>query len=268
MIELLLALLFYPGIALGVVLALATAMLTNQRRLLLVFRNRPNWRSLDTIAAISSLLLAGIALALAPWPLHPAAADRIIGQPLLIFLALEAAFLVPVLTALIAPSPTAGRAAIREAQIGIAGRVVLWLAIGSLLGPATGWGSAPGGSVLLAIAVILALPAAIGHGPFAAERTISPAGAEEGLDSITTTLLQAARLYRATVTTAISVLALLPPIGAVPELLLAIALFLLITRGLSRIASLPRLPLPAALRWCWWPALVCALGGVVWLGLA
>ncbi len=48
--------------------------------------------------------------------------------------------------------------------------------------------------------------------------------------------------------------------------LLAAALFLVVSLLLRQIGgALPRLPLPHALRWCWWRALPLALVGLVYL---
>jgi hypothetical protein len=49
-------------------------------------------------------------------------------------------------------------------------------------------------------------------------------------------------------------------------LLLIAGLFVLVALLLKRIAdALPRLTLPAALRWCWWRALPLAVVGLVYL---
>jgi hypothetical protein len=49
-------------------------------------------------------------------------------------------------------------------------------------------------------------------------------------------------------------------------LLLIAGLFVLIALLLNRASgALPRLPLPAALQWCWWRALPLAVVGLVYL---
>jgi hypothetical protein len=121
----------------------------------------------------------------------------------------------------------------------------------------------------------MALPAAAGVGPFAAERSLNAAGAEEGLDEATTGLLRFARTLRGATVLAVLIVVMLPPAqpwAAQPllqpwvALLLIAALFILVALLLRYIAAaLPRVTLPAALRWCWWRALPLALAGMVYL---
>src|SRR5207249_7684455 len=104
-------------------------------------------------------------------------------SPLALWAALEGAFLVPLAPGLLRPSPLGARAASREGQMGVAGRFVIWMAIGTALWAGAGWSPAAlPGRVLAALAGLMALPAAIGAGPFGAERSLSAAGAEVGLD--------------------------------------------------------------------------------------
>jgi hypothetical protein len=263
------ALLIYPGVGLCAALTLLVGVLIGERATFRGLRPARGWRSFDGIAALSSMLLAALALALAPWPLHPAAGSAPVGNPWLLLLAIEGAFLIPALAGLLAPSAQAARAAMREAQIGVAGRVVLWLAIGAGLWQAAEWsGSAPVGRALIAIALVLALPAAIGHGPFGAERSLNAAGAEDGLDGATADLLRLARLVRGVALMAIAIIAMLPPVAPIVALPLFTGLLILAGYGLRRAAALPRLTLPAAVRWCWWPALPLAIAGALWLALS
>jgi hypothetical protein len=266
-LELALAILLYPGLALALVLAIVFRWLAEGRA------PRPRLRfpplSADMIAGLASIILSALALALLPWPLHPIAGAEWIASPLALWVVVEGAFLAPLLPGLLAPVPLAARAAAREGQIGAAGRSVVWLAIGALLWSGAGWALAVlPGRALVALAGLLALPAAGGVGPFAAERSLASAGAEEGLDEATADLLRFARTLRgATLLAALIVAALAPaPLGPPVALALIAGLFLVFALLLRRVAlALPRLTLPGALRWCWWRALPLAVGGLVYL---
>jgi hypothetical protein len=122
------------------------------------------------------------------------------------------------------------------------------------------------------LAGLLALPAGAGVGPFAAERSLSAAGVEEGLDETTTDLLRFARSLRGAVLLAALVISSLPGAAGVAlvqppvALVLAAALFVVVALLLRRFSqSLPRLTLPGALHWCWWRALPLAVAGLVYL---
>lgn len=268
-----LAILLYPGLAFTLALALAFAWLAEGRLATGWVRGAAPWRTIDGAAAAASVLLAGLALALLPWPLHPAAGWPWVGSPVALWAALEGAFLLPALVGLLAPSTLAARAATREAQMSLAGRFVCWLALGAGLWGIAGWTllELPG-RLLLGLAALAALPAAIGVGPFGAERSLSAAGAEEGLDEATTGLVRFARSARGAALLAALAVASLPPTGGSirPALALAVALALFaLTALLLRRAGalLPRLTLPAALRWCWWRALPIAVVGLVYLAI-
>ncbi len=196
---------------------------------------------------MASILLAALALVLLPWPLHPATGQLWIGGPLALWIAVEGAFLVPLLPGLLAPSPLAARAAVREAQIGAAGRFVVWLAVGTALWSGVGWavGELPG-RALAALAGLLALPAAIGIGIFSAERSLSAAGAEEGLDEATADLLRFARIVRGAALLALLIVAVLPGpaqrFTTPPALALGLirSLFLIIGLALHRVGQMLR----------------------------
>ena len=126
-----LALLLYPGLALALVLALLLAFLTERRLPLGRVPGLRALRSLEGPAAAASMLLAAIALALLPWPYHPAPSWPLIGQPIALWCALEGAFLLGQLPGLLAPAPLAARAAARELQMSMAGRCFVWLAVAS-----------------------------------------------------------------------------------------------------------------------------------------
>jgi hypothetical protein len=269
-LDLAITILLYPGLLLALVLAVAFGWLV-ERRLPRIGERFPPL-SADALAGWVSIMLAALALALLPWPLHPAAQRLWVGSPLALWVALEGAFLAPLLPGLLAPAPLAARAAMREAQIGVAGRFVIWMAIGIMLWSVAGWSMLMlPGRALAALAGLLALPAAAGIGPFAAERSLSAAGAEEGLDEATVNLLRFARALRGAVLLAALIIAALPgPAAPGPQppivLTLVAALFVVVALVLRSAAqALPRMTLPGALGWCWWRALPLAIAGLVYL---
>ena len=268
MANLALSLLLYPGLALMLILALVFGWLT-EGRVRFVWLRGAAWGSLDGLLSLASLLLAALALALLPWPLHPAAGWAWLGHPISLWAAIEGAFLLPLLAGLLAPAVLGERAASREAQISVAGRCVVWLAIGIALWAGAGWDArALPGRALGALAGLLALPAAIGAGPFGAERSLNAAGAEEGLDEATASLVRFARTVRGATLLVLLIVASLPTALLQPwvALLLIAGLFMLVALLLNRVAgALPRLTLPAALHWCWWRALPLAVVGLVYL---
>ena len=278
------SILLYPGLALALVLALLLVLLTERRIPLGRLPGARALRSLSGLAACASMLLAAIALALLPWPYHPVPGWSLIGQPIVFWCALEGAFLVGQLPGLLAPSSLAARAAARELQMSVAGRCLFWLAIASILWGGSSWSLvALPGRLLVGIAGLLALPAAIGIGPFAPEHSLSAAGAEEGLDEATVGLVRLARSVRGAAALAALVVASVPlalesPIPPAISanmvlhlepwmiLLLRVALFTVVAALLRQITlAIPRLTLPAALHWCWWRALPLALAGLIYL---
>jgi hypothetical protein len=282
MLNIAVSILLYPGLALALVLALLLAFLTERRIVLVRLPGMWALRSLDGLAAGASMLLAAIALALLPWPYHPAPGWSLVGHPIAIWCALEGAFLLGQLPGLLAPEPLAARAAARELQISVAGRCVFWLAVGSALWSGAGWSLvALPGRLLAGFAGLLALPAATGIGPFGEERSLSAAGAEEGLDEATAGLVRLARGVRGAAALAVLVVASAPLGSAIPPalaanatapaepwivLLLIIALFIVIALLFRQVTlAMPRLTLPVALRWCWWRALPLALAGLIYL---
>lgn len=279
-LNIVLALIFYPGLALTLALALLLGWLSERRPVRGQLRRGVSWRAPEAGAALASMILAAIGLALMPWPFHPAAGLAAIGHPLAIWVALEGAFLAPAIAGMLSPAPLGARAAVREAQMSVAGRAVVWLALAAGLWSGAGWSLVDlPGRLLVSLAALLALPAAIGAGPFGAERSLSAAGAEEGLDEPTARLVRFARGVRGAALLAAAIVALVPPGAqagrslpfALPPwvlLLLIAALFLVIGLLIRQIGmALPRLTLPAALRWCWSRALPLALAGLIYLVL-
>jgi hypothetical protein len=232
--------------------------------------SRPTGPGIEGLASIASMGCACLGLVVLPWPLHPA--------PSLVVLwfwawaAFEGAFLLPLLPALLAGWPPLVRAASREAQIGIAGRMVLWLALAVGLLLPTGAGSLS----LALIAAFFVLPAALTWGPFAAETSISPGGTTDGLNSAATALDTLARMVRCAALLAASLLALLPiallpatPLFSMAGVVGVLLAFELVCRLLQRSAGrVVRHTLPAALDICWWRGLPAALAALLYLSLS
>lgn len=224
----------------------------------------------DSVAAGASLLLAACGLALLPWPFSPVPLN-VFGAPLTAWLATEGAFLIALLPGLLIPDALINRATIREAQISLAGRVVLWLAIGTLVWTTANWTalSLPG-RLLLALGGVFALPAAAGLGPFSADRSLSPLAAERGLDQATLALVQFARQARGTLLFAALGLALVPRTQVQPVIGIVLWFAIVLVGGLilRRLnGRIPRLTLPAILHWCWQRALPVALVGLLYLAV-
>lgn len=262
--ELVFSLLIYPGLLLTLVLG---AVLLRLAGAPLAGRFSPMaLRGGDGFAALLSILLAGIGLGLAPWPLHPARSSALVGQMLLIWVTIESAFLVVLLPPILSRAPLSVRAAAREAQMGVAGRVVIWFALGALIVAGSAAIDLPGRLAGL-LAGLAALPAAAGLGPFGPERSLAPAGAEAGLDEQVKPLLRFARLVRAAALLGVLIIVALPQTLVVGPAGLAVALVLFAAAGIAlrRLRALPRLTLPAALRWCWWRALPLALAALAYV---
>jgi hypothetical protein len=282
-VQILLAVLVYPGVMLALLLGMLYAVLRTAQpwqHSLAAFRaglSRAPWTSQEWALHILSVVLAGCALALLPWPWHPLPPDPAVW--LWAWSALEAAFLLPLLPAMLAGSPPVVRAASRAAQIGVTGRAVLWLGltVGLLLHNSAGWqllnenGQSPLLAHVLALLVaVFALPVAIEWGPFSPEKSLAPDGAEQGLDDTTITLARAAAHVRAAALLAASLVALLPlsllpaPVGLLLVLVAFAGISVLLKQQAGRA---PRLTLPGALRACLWRALPIGAAAVIYLGL-
>lgn len=264
-----LAWLLYPGLGLLVALTLALWGLTGERALTRRLSFSRALASADGLAALASLALTLAALALTPWPMHPAADQPGVGNIALIWAALTAAVLLPHLAGLLAQDAIAQRAVSRDMQISIAGLVIVVMALGLLLNSDVSLRMLPG-RLLVLLGGIISVPAAAGLGPFAPERSLSPRGAEEGLDEATAGLLRFVRAARGAVMLGIlSALAAPPPLTKVAiSLIIALALYVSSVLTIRVVAGLPRLTLANALRWCWRPALLLLVLGIGYIAVA
>lgn len=229
-------------------------------------------QSIDGWAAVACIVLVILAFAALPWPLHPASDHGWVGNPALLWALIEGAFLAPVFTGLLAPSPLAARAAMREAQVNAAGRLALWVAAGSSLWGSAGWtGLEVLGQIVLFVVGGATVVAAAGLGPFAPDTSLSPSGAEEGLDADERWLAHVARHMRAGLMLAFFVVSVVPGQEVVqPGIasMIAIALLAILITGLRWVQrTLPRLTLHATVQWCLRRMLPVALVASVYLEL-
>lgn len=243
----LIATLIYPGLLTAVAAGALFGLAVSGRRGMPPLGAAPGAR--ESVTALASTLFAGLGLAALPWPLHPAGGQT---SWLWAWAGFELAFLLPLLPALTAGKPAVVRAAMREAQLGTLARAVLWGALATALAAAADWRLATAPAHLLALAVaLLALPAAIGWGPFAPEEQVSPGGTLAGLPDAQQQIERWARDVRSGALVATALVATLPATVAPPllgALMIAagLAAALLALRRLT--GRLPRLTLPAALR--------------------
>lgn len=259
--------LLYPGLLFVLALGAGTALLLNEH----LPPALPTTWGREALLAIGSILMSAAAAAVLPWPLHQASTLTLVGNITLIWTLIEAAFWLPTIGTMLSPAPQIARATIRETQISASGRVVVWMAIGVGLAETGGWTMLQSpGRVALAVAALLALPAALQTGPFAAERPIAAADSETGLDRGTTGLVRLARMSRNGVLLGALVIAMVPleRVQGAVGLVLVLAVCAVVLALIRQIAvALPRLTVPHALRWCWWRALPIALIGIVYLAL-
>ncbi len=243
----LVALLIYPGGLLAIGLSMSYRLLSDRPLPIQgVLRFPP-----DLIGGLvwASVVLVAGGLVCLPWPWHPWPVP--FGW-LSAWVLLESAAWLPFLPALLAGTPHLVRAAVREAQISMLGRAILWGAVATgltLADEISGWSSIGHGLVLLS--TLLSLPAAINWGPFGPEPSLEPQGITAGLATRSAWELTFARDTVAAALIATSWLGSLPIALFPPWLgLLAIgggsagtALVLRWLRG-----RLPRLSVPSALR--------------------
>lgn len=258
--DLLIAYLLYPGVipvGLGTFLF---GILVLKRRLVFPTDWRKALWNVDGFAALVSMLLAVGASIYMPWPYNPVYTS--IAGPLLMWAALEIAYLLPPLAAQTASSPMVVRGAARSLQIGLAGRVVIWCVFCALYWANQRWQLNTLPALILAwIAAVLALPAAIGIGMFRNDTALTGM-MTTGLNISTVALLQIATDMRAAVLVFAITTSVVPVDIASTALRLALVIVItLVTLATMRllVRNQPFATLAAALRWCWWRALPPAL---------
>ncbi|MFM2033324.1 MAG: hypothetical protein RLZZ297_2089 [Chloroflexota bacterium] len=264
--DILLAYFLYPGFVVVTLLTLVFGYVVVQRRP--VFP--PNWKrslmTVDGFAAVLSIVLAVGASIYLPWPFNPV--YTAVAGPLLMWAALEAAFLVPSLVAQTSGSALVVRGAARALQIGFAGRIVVWVVFGALYWANQRWDISLAPAYLLAwVGAVMALPAAIGIGMFRSDTALTGV-MSTGLDISTVALMQIAADVRATVLIAAVATGLAPKsITNAPIRLAVVLAAALVTMFVLRflVRNQPFTTLAAALRWCWWRALPPALVALVYL---
>lgn len=273
LMETLFQILVYPGLLWVITLALILiAALGRSARGSQAIRN--TWRALrgqGSLPHALSVVLSLIAIGLLPWPASPFAP---IPQLDLwrIWAFTEASFLVALAPGLLSSLPAASRAAVREAQIGVSGRAVLWIAL--LVG--FGWQGATltelGPLLLGAFAALLALPAAARWQPFGGESGLGLGDADAHLRPEDVGIARWAHNLRSVllITLIASVFVTAPTLPWWQQLSLKLWLALavaLVGRGL-RDAAVHR-TIQHALRYCWLvvlPLSVIALAGRLWMG--
>ena len=221
----------------------------------------------SVLILLGALLPIGAA-ALLPWPGSALGAVRRLDTLWLAWALLETSFVLALLPGGQSASPASVRAAMREAQLGAAGRVALWAALGVALWAGDSWTikTAVGQSLAL-VAALVALPAAAGWGPFAPESSIAPAGAEGDLNRQVAELAQWGRAIR---TTVLITLAAVVAVPRIPQVhwgvnLALVGLMIGAGAGIGRTLNgvSVRQPLLAGLRWCYAWALPLAVGAGV-----
>ncbi len=225
------------------------------------------------IASALAVLLALLALGRLPWPGLPWQ-ERAALQPWALWGLVEASAAAAVLPAVMSQEVVASRTAVREAQLGLSGRLPIWIALGATLyvhglaERASRWPADPG-LLVAALAVLLALPAAAGWPPFGYAglgQDRQPAVGVAAWDDQEAALARWARRLLSIfwLALAATVFVPLPPLPWWGELLMRLGLIVALaslargSRGLFANRTLP-----AGLRWCWWVALPCALASLV-----
>jgi hypothetical protein len=248
LVRILVAALLFPGVltalALGVILRVLRGRGAPSLRG--VARNR------ETLAALASIALAGLGLALLPWPQHPVTAPTAWLGAWALF---ELAFALLLLPALCAGTPSVVRAAVRALQMGAFARALLWAALATMLIDPTAWSPATALLRLIALAAALAaLLPAVGWGPFSVDPNMTPEGSALGLPPATQALLAFAQDVRCAALLAAILVAGLPTQVGPPwlGLLQVLAGFVVVVLGLRRLDGyLPRITLRTALRFSW-----------------
>lgn len=266
--DILFAYIIYPGLIPTAILAVLFGLLVTKRRPVMPPDGlRTLFMTIDGFAALLSILLAISAMMYMPWPHNPAYTT--VAGPLLMWAAMEAAYLIPSLVAQTSPSPLIVRGAARSLQIGLAGRIVIWCAVGALYWADQNWSLSHIPAVLLAlVAALLAFPAAIGLGMFRNDTALTGV-MTTGLDLSTVAMMQIAADVRATVLIAAITTRLIPEqlVSNGYVAIVAIIAVTVLCMGIMRflIRNQPFATLSAALRWCWWRALPPAILALLYL---
>jgi len=265
-VDLIFALLVYPGLIPTLLLTLLFNFLVSQRRLVLPPDFAKAILNTDGLGAIVSIILAVSSLVFMPWPFNSAHSN--VAGPLLMWAALEAAFLIPSLIAQTSSSPMVVRGAARSLQIGMAGRIVIWCAFGVLYWANQTWSWSAAPAIVLAwVSGLLALPAAIGVGMFRNDTALTGV-ITTGINISTVALMQIAADVRATALIVMITASLIPvEIGSDIVRLVGIMVSTVLSMVIIRIMirNQPFVTLAAALRWCWWRALPPSLVALVYL---
>ncbi len=259
-VQIIIAALLFPGILTALALGVILRVLRGRGGLL----PRGLEANREGLAALASVVFAGLGLALLPWPGHPVGVQTAWLGAWALF---ELAFLLPLLPALLAGSPTVVRAAVRSAQMGVPARALLWAALAATLSDPLAWTPATFLLRLLALAAaLLALLPAVGWGPFSTELNSTPAGTALGLPPATQTLLDSAQDVRCAALLAAVLVAGLPTqVGTVwLGLIQVLAGFVVVVLALRRCDGLlPRITLRTALRLCWIVVTPLTIGAVL-----
>ena len=267
------AALIYPGaltaLLLGLVVGRLLGVSTGGGR---AFRGLLGaWSGGASLAYAAAVILALLALINLPWPNLPWQTRRT-ADPWLLWALVETSVIAAALSGLASSTPTASRVAVREAQLGVAGRLVMWIGAGTVLS-ARNAQALPAGDPLLAALVVaalgalLALPAAAGWPPFSYEpfgntSVYAALGDEDAaLAQLANRLLSV--FWLALLATVFVPLPRFPWWVDLPMRLGIVAGLASIARGLR--GRFVNRPLGASLRWCWGIALPCLLVAVALL---
>ena len=254
--------LIYPGLLWIVALVLVIGRIASGpasgglalRSMLAAFAGRaPAARAVAVICAL-------LALFTLPWPPLPGSLVWP-ARPWATWALVEAGALLSLLPGLVGPPP-ASRAAVRALQLGISARLPLWRVLSVVLLARPDDAPEPAVLLLVLITGLLALPAAGGWGFFSGDAVVGSRMLPEGEAAL-------AALYRRVQTSfwlalLATVLAPVPHSSAWIDWLVRAgvvvvgAVLIRISRG-----TVVAVPLPVALRWCWWLALPCAVAAVI-----
>ena len=230
-----------------------------------------------SLAYAGAVVLALLALTRLPWP-NPSWLCRGVAcsvstdpaEPWLLWALVEGSVIAATLPGLAFSMPAMSRVAVRDAQLGVGGRLVMWIGVAVAL-RVRGTPELASGyplSITLAVAalgVLLAIPAAAGWPPFGYE-PFGNASRDGSLPDEDAALVRWARRLLSVFWLALFAMVFipLPPLpwwAELPMRLGIIAGLASIGRGLR--GRFVNRTLPSALRWCWWIALPCVVVAVV-----